>query len=85
MYSSVDCGLVITGRRCLELGCGAGVVGVALRRTGAASVTLTDGNDAAVENCKHNLDINKCMMPCNGQTVYTGNHPQVLSCLCAHV
>lgn len=51
------------GSSCLELGCGAGVVGVALCRTGAATVQLTDGNGAAVDNCKHNLEINNCIPP----------------------
>lgn len=48
------------GQNCLELGCGAGVVGVALSRACAAVVQLTDGNAAAVGNCKHNLAINFC-------------------------
>ncbi|KAL3160989.1 hypothetical protein ABBQ38_009378 [Trebouxia sp. C0009 RCD-2024] len=48
------------GQECLELGCGAGVVGVALSRVGAAVVHLTDGNAAAVDNCRHNLAINHC-------------------------
>lgn len=48
------------GQNCLELGCGAGVVGVALSRVCAAVVQLTDGNAAAVGNCKHNLAINFC-------------------------
>lgn len=49
-----------SGQECLELGCGAGVVGVALSRVGAAVVHLTDGNAAAVDNCRHNLAINHC-------------------------
>ena len=49
-----------TGQECLELGCGAGVVGVALFRVGTAVLHLTDGNAAAVENCRHNLAINQC-------------------------
>ena len=48
------------GQNCLELGCGAGVVGVALCRVCAALVHLTDGNATAVGNCKHNLAINFC-------------------------
>lgn len=44
----------------MELGCGAGVVGVALSFVCAAVVQLTDGNAAAVRNCKHNLEINFC-------------------------
>lgn len=44
----------------MELGCGAGVVGVALSFVCAAVVQLTDGNAAAVHNCKQNLAINFC-------------------------
>ena len=49
------------GSSCLEVGCGAGVLGVALCRVKAAVVLLTDGNGAAVSNCKGNLVINNCM------------------------
>lgn len=49
-----------SGQSCLELGCGAGVVGVALSRVGAAVVHLTDGNAATVYNCRENLEINRC-------------------------
>lgn len=55
--------LMHPGRRCVELGCGTGMVGVALCRIGAAAVQLTDGNAAAVHNCRHNLEINQCVMP----------------------
>ncbi len=65
-----------TGSNCLELGCGAGVVGVALCRSGAAKVQLTDGNDAAVDNCKHNLEINKCIPPQRCATQPAGNTSQ---------
>ena len=37
------------------------MVGVALSRVCAAVVQLTDGNAAAVSNCKHNLAINFCI------------------------
>ncbi|PNH04256.1 hypothetical protein TSOC_009600 [Tetrabaena socialis] len=40
------------------LGAGAGLVGVAARRAGAASVALTDGSRAAVANCAANLRLN---------------------------
>ncbi|GIM10730.1 hypothetical protein Vretimale_14294, partial [Volvox reticuliferus] len=46
------------GRRVLELGCGAGLVAVALHRAGAAWVAATDGSDAAVANCAANLRLN---------------------------
>lgn len=47
-----------TGRCCLEVGCGAGMVGVALHRAGARHVILTDGNPEAVANCRRNLALN---------------------------
>ena len=47
-----------TGRCCLELGCGSGMVGVALHRCGAARVILTDGNLETVANCRRNLALN---------------------------
>lgn len=47
-----------TGRCCLEIGCGAGMVGVALHRAGAAHTILTDGNPGAVSNCRRNLLLN---------------------------
>ncbi|DBA94871.1 TPA: hypothetical protein ACH3X1_002405 [Trebouxia sp. C0004] len=68
---------IFKGSSCLELGCGAGVVGVALCRSGAATVQLTDGNGAAVDNCKYNLEINNCIPPqrlCTTQLA--GNHSQ---------
>ncbi|KAL6780377.1 hypothetical protein ACKKBF_B13385 [Auxenochlorella protothecoides x Auxenochlorella symbiontica] len=46
------------GKHCVELGCGAGVVGVALARVGAASVLCTDGSPEAVANCDANLRLN---------------------------
>ncbi len=46
------------GRRVLELGCGAGLVGVALQRVGAQLAALTDGSAAAVHNCAANLRLN---------------------------
>lgn len=43
------------GKRCVELGCGAGVVGVCLHRVGAGSILLTDGDERTVSNARHNL------------------------------
>ena len=45
------------GKRCLELGCGAGLVGVALARLGARAL-LTDGCGPTVQNCVRNLALN---------------------------
>lgn len=46
------------GRCCLEVGCGAGMVGVALHRACARHIILTDGNPEAVANCRRNLALN---------------------------
>ncbi|EFN59648.1 hypothetical protein CHLNCDRAFT_133128 [Chlorella variabilis] len=46
------------GRCCLEIGCGAGMVGVALHRCGAAAVVCTDGDAQTVANCRLNLQLN---------------------------
>jgi predicted nicotinamide N-methyase len=49
---------LVEGRRCLELGCGAGLVGVALHRAGASQVVCTDGNLQTLDNCRANLELN---------------------------
>ena len=46
------------GRTCLEIGSGAGMVGVALHRAGAAHVLCTDGDAQTVANCQLNLQLN---------------------------
>lgn len=46
------------GRCCLEVGCGAGMVGVALHRCGASHVLCTDGSAQTVANCRRNLQLN---------------------------
>ena len=46
------------GKRCLELGCGSGLLGVILARLQAHAV-LTDGSTSTLENCMHNLAINR--------------------------
>ncbi|KAG2425236.1 hypothetical protein HXX76_013821 [Chlamydomonas incerta] len=45
-------------QRVLELGAGAGLVGVALARAGARLVAATDGSAEAVSNCAANLRLN---------------------------
>lgn len=52
---------VFAGRHCLEIGCGAGVVGVCLGRVGAKSVTCTDGDMRTVENCRRNMVANNIL------------------------
>ena len=47
------------GRMCVELGCGCGMVGVALSRMGGCGpVVLTDGDEDTLENCRFNLKEN---------------------------
>ncbi|KAK9909829.1 hypothetical protein WJX75_008135 [Coccomyxa subellipsoidea] len=50
------------GRRCCELGCGPGVVGISLQRVGAGSILLTDGDSQTLLNCRHNLGINNVLV-----------------------
>ena len=50
--------VISAGQRVLELGCGAGLLGVILHRADAAAVCLTDGDAQALHNCRHNLHIN---------------------------
>ena len=69
------------GRKCLELGCGSGVVGVALSRAGAARILLTDGNSDAVQNCEHNMRLNDCKTT-NETNSRFGFGPQVSVCSC---
>lgn len=61
------------GQRVLELGAGAGLVGVALARAGAQLVAATDGSAEAVSNCAANMRLNlhlsehpvvECGQPC---------------------
>ncbi|KAG0504748.1 hypothetical protein M758_N021500 [Ceratodon purpureus] len=46
------------GQNCVEVGAGAGMVGVLLARIGASKVLLTDGSLATLANMRHNLSIN---------------------------
>lgn len=66
-----------TGARCLELGCGAGMVGVALAHAGVAAALCTDGSAAAAANCRANLALNGVEPPLVGTAVLTwGGEPQ---------
>lgn len=51
--SNVLC--MYAGKRCVELGSGTGLLGIALSRVGADYVLLTDGDPSALDNCRHNL------------------------------
>jgi len=47
------------GRVCVELGCGCGMVGVALSRMGGCGpVVSTDGDEDTLENCRFNMEEN---------------------------
>ncbi|KAJ7523909.1 hypothetical protein O6H91_18G067700 [Diphasiastrum complanatum] len=49
---------LFTAKSCLELGSGAGLVGVSLARIQASKVVLTDGDLITLSNLRHNLLIN---------------------------
>src|SRR5205085_1421655 len=53
----LESGAVSPGERVLELGCGLGLVGLALAKAGAR-VTLTDGSPAALELVRAELPLN---------------------------
>ena len=60
------------GRKALELGCGAGMLGILLQRVGAAGICLTDGDAQTLCNCLHNLRINGAQVrrvPCKGNNI----------------
>ena len=46
------------GKRCLELGSGAGLLGVALARLEVRELVLTDGDQTTLGNLRHNLRLN---------------------------
>ncbi len=49
----------------LEIGAGSGITGLSLYKTGrVAPVTLTDISDAAVRNCRHNIELLQCGSQC---------------------
>lgn len=47
-----------TGRSCLELGCGTGLVTMALAHAKASPILATDGNADTTRNCCYNLQLN---------------------------
>ncbi|GMH44891.1 hypothetical protein BSKO_12848 [Bryopsis sp. KO-2023] len=49
---------VFKGKVSVELGSGAGLVGICLDRVGCSTSVLTDGNIEALQNCRTNLDLN---------------------------
>ncbi len=44
------------GANVLDLGCGAGIIGLTAARMGAGAITMTDANLLAVETARHNID-----------------------------
>ncbi|KND03815.1 uncharacterized protein SPPG_01271 [Spizellomyces punctatus DAOM BR117] len=53
---------VIQGRRILELGAGAGLLGLVCLYMGASSVELTDVDEGVLERLKENVDLNSQMI-----------------------
>ncbi|KAF9589883.1 hypothetical protein IFM89_029246 [Coptis chinensis] len=49
---------IFTGKSCLEVGCGVGLVGISLAKVKATKVILTDGDMSTLANLKLNLDLN---------------------------
>ena len=60
--------ILCSGKQGMELGCGAGLVGVCLARVSVQLAVLTDGQHEALQNCTHNLRI-------NGVKYMLHNHP----------
>lgn len=56
MLACVCC--VCAGKRCVELGSGAGLLGVALARLEVRELLLTDGDHTTLGNLRHNLRLN---------------------------
>lgn len=46
------------GKRCIEIGCGPGLVASCLCRVGAKQLLLTDGDPQTLVNCISNLNLN---------------------------
>jgi len=55
---SLLCGLDFTGQRVLDMGCGTGVLGIAMSKRGAAHVVAIDIDDLSVANAAQNFALN---------------------------
>lgn len=51
--------LLVPGDRCLDLGTGSGILGIAAGLLGAGALTLVDPDPLAVENARENLERNR--------------------------
>jgi len=68
---------LVSGKKCLELGAGAGMVGVCLARLAAAKIVLTDGDLATLANLRHNLQVNGVKV--HGKETLNCNEPSLCS------
>lgn len=59
-------------QRVLELGCGTGLVSIALARLGAARVVATDGNPQVVKLAQDNIQRNQCQETCKTSVLSWG-------------
>ena len=53
-------GLDLTGKKVCDLGCGTGVLAILAERLGAKEVLAIDIDPGAVENARHNAELNGC-------------------------
>lgn len=56
---------VLAHARVLDVGCGTGVLGIAAALLGAESVSFVDIDATAVENARHNAELNGLGTPCS--------------------
>ena len=49
----------------LDVGCGTGVLGIAAALLGAESISFVDIDATAVENARHNAELNGLRVPCS--------------------
>lgn len=59
-----------TSTHVLELGCGAGVLGILLARLGVARITLTDGDSPTLALAHQNCSNNNCLMESSLKTLH---------------
>ncbi|MDO4993915.1 MAG: 50S ribosomal protein L11 methyltransferase [Bacteroidales bacterium] len=48
----------LTGKRCLDMGCGTGILAICMAKAGAAQITAIDIDEFSVENTRENLRLN---------------------------